>query len=165
MASRIAAAVTKNKSDEWLGNIGVWSRGVWLQAFEFESGSSGREEDRRAFRDDDGVLVVSGEAAVSRADGPAIAVEGYAAGACGDDGLDRDHQAVGEEVARFGVGVIGDAGFFVDGATYTVAAEFADDVEATAANFALDGAPDVFGAVADAGSAEGLAERALSALG
>ena len=50
--------------------------------------------------DDDGVLVVSGEAAVGGADGPAIAVEGDAARGGGDDGLDGDDEAFGEEVAR-----------------------------------------------------------------
>ena len=50
--------------------------------------------------DDDGVLVVSGEAAIGGTDGPAVAVEGDAAGGGGDDGLDGDDEAFGEEMAR-----------------------------------------------------------------
>ena len=62
------------------------------------------------------------KAAVGGADGPAVAVEGDVAGAGGDDGLDGDDQALGEQVARERVGKIGDAGLFVDGAADAVAA-------------------------------------------
>ena len=111
------------------------------------------------------MLVVSGEAAVGGADGPAVAVERDVAGAGGDDRLDGDDEAFGEEMAGVGIGVVGDSGLFVNGAANTVAAEFADDVEAAAADFALDGAADVFGAIAGAGGGEGLAEGAFGAVG
>jgi hypothetical protein len=107
------------------------------------------------------VLVVGGEAAVGGADGPAVAVEGDAACGSGDDGLDGDDEPFGEEMACVGVGIVGDAGLFVNGAADAVAAEFADDVKAAAADFALDGAADVFGAVAGAGGGESLAEGAV----
>src|ERR1700676_4507893 len=68
-------------------------------------------------------------------------------------------------MAGCGIGVVGDARGFVDGAAYAVAAQFADDVEAAAADFALDGAADVFGAIAGAGGGEGLAEGAFGAGG
>ena len=64
-----------------------------------------------------------------------------------------------------GIGVIGDARLFVNGATDAVAAEFADDVEAAAAHFAFDGAADVFGAVAGTGCGESLTEGAFGAVG
>jgi hypothetical protein len=115
--------------------------------------------------DDYGVFVVSGEAAVGGADGPAVAVEGDAAGAGSNDGLDGDDETFGEEMAGGGVSIIGDAGGFVDGAAYAMATQFADDVETAAADFALDGATDIFGAVAGAGSGEGLSEGAFGAVG
>src|SRR5271155_4142173 len=125
----------------------------------------GGEKDGVAFGDDDGVLVVGGEAAVGGADGPAVAVEGDAACGGGDDRLDRDYEAFDKEMASVGVGVIGDPRLFVNGAPYAVAAKFADDVKAAAADFALDGAADVFGAIAGAGGSEGLAEGAFGAVG
>jgi len=84
--------------------------------------SRGSEQDGVALGDDDGVFVVGGEAAVGGADGPAVAVEGNAAGSSGDDGLDGDDQAFGEEMAGFGIGEVGDAGLFVNGAANAVAA-------------------------------------------
>ena len=53
----------------------------------------------------------------------------------------------------------------MNSAADAVAAEFADDVEAAAADFALDGAADVFGAIAGASGGEGLAEGAFGAVG
>ena len=82
----------------------------------------GGEQDRVALGDDDGVLVVGGEAAVGGADGPAVAVERDAACAGRDDGLDGDDKALSEEMAGAGVGVIGDAGLLVDGPANAVAA-------------------------------------------
>jgi hypothetical protein len=67
------------------------------------------------------VLVVGGEAAISGADGPAVAAKGDATGGGGDDGLDGDDEAFGEEMAGCGIGIIGDTGFFVNGAAYAVA--------------------------------------------
>ena len=64
------------------------------------SGGDCGEKDGVALGDDDGVLVVGGEAAVGGADGPAVAVERDAAGAGGDDGLDGDDEAFGEQIAR-----------------------------------------------------------------
>jgi hypothetical protein len=91
-------------------------------------------------------------------------VERDVAGTGGDDGLDGDDQARGQQMAGFRVGVVGDAGLFVNGAAYAVAAEFANDVEAATADFALDGAANVFGAIAGAGGGEGLAEGAFGAV-
>ncbi|HLZ92368.1 MAG TPA: hypothetical protein VKQ28_11680 [Candidatus Acidoferrum sp.] len=105
------------------------------------------------------------EAAIGGADGPAVAVERNATRGGGDDGLDGDDQSFGEEMTGCGVGVVGDAGLFVNGAANAVAAEFANDVEAAAADFAFDGAADVFGAVAGAGRGERLAEGAFGAVG
>lgn len=68
-------------------------------------------------------------------------------------------------MAGGGVGVIGYARFFVNGAAYAVAAEFADDVEAAAADFALDGAADVFSAITGAGCGKSLTEGAFGAMG
>ena len=123
------------------------------------------EQDRFALGDDDGVLVMGRKAAVGGADGPAVAVERDAAGAGGDDRLDGDDQALGEKMAGCGIGVVWDAGIFVNGAANAVAAEFADDVEAAAADFAFDGAADVFGAIAGAGGGESLVEGAFGAVG
>ena len=64
-----------------------------------------------------------------------------------------------------GIGEIGDAGLFVNSAADAVAAEFADYVEAAAADFALDCAADVFGAITGASGGEGLAEGAFGAVG
>src|SRR5580692_8759172 len=111
IASKIAAVVTKNRSWEWVGSIRVGRLRL-----------RGGKQDRFVFGDDDGVLVEGGEAAVGGADGPPVAVEGDAAGGCGDDGLDGDDEAFGEEMAGAGIGVIGYARLFVDGAAYAMAA-------------------------------------------
>lgn len=108
---------------------------------------------------------MGGEAAVGSADGPAVAVERNAARAGGDDGLDGDDKAFGKEMTGGGIGKIGDAGLFVNGAAYAVAAEFADDMETAAADFALDGATDVLGAIAGTRGGESLAEGALGTTG
>ena len=65
---------------------------------------------------------MGGEAAVSGADGPAVPVEGDAAGGRGDDGFDGDDEAFGEQMAGAGVGVVRDARGFVNGAADAVAA-------------------------------------------
>ena len=80
------------------------------------------EQDRLALGDDDGVLVMGGETAVGGTDRPAVAVERDAAGARGDDGLDGDDEAFGEEMAGERIGEIGDAGLFVNGTADAVAA-------------------------------------------
>jgi len=142
----------------------VGKHGVWMAAPEVRLRCHGGQEDRFAARDDDSVLVMRGEAAVGCADGPAVAVERDAARTSGDDGLDSDDETFGEQVARERVGEIGDAGLFVNGTADTVATEFADDVEAAAPDFALDGAADVLRAVPGAGSGKRLAESALGAV-
>jgi len=124
----------------------------------------GGEQDRFALRDDDSMLVMRGKAAVGGANGPAIAIQGDAAGGGRDDGLDGDDKAFGEEMAGFGGGVVRDAGLLVNGATNAVAAEFADDLETAPTDFAFYGAADVFGAIAGAGGDEGLAKSALGAV-
>jgi len=55
---------------------------------------------------------MSGQATVGGAHGPSIAGEDGFAGAAGDDGLNRDDQAFGEEIGR-GVGQW-NAGLLVD---------------------------------------------------
>lgn len=114
--------------------------------------------------DDDCVFVMSREAAIGRAYGPAVAVERDAAGACGNDGLDGDDEALGEQMPSQGVGEVWDAGLFMNRAADAVAAKFADDAEAAAAHFALDCAADIFGAVARTGVVECLPERAFGAV-
>jgi len=74
------------------------------------SGSGGQQY-RRIFGDDDGVFVMRGEAAVGGADGPAVSGENRLAGAAGDDGLDRDNEAFGQEVRGDGSGQLGTLGF------------------------------------------------------
>lgn len=123
------------------------------------------EKDRFAASDDEGVFVMGGETGVGGANGAAIGVEGDAAGAGGDDGFKGDDQAFSENVAGGGIGVIWDGGRLMDSAADTVAAEFTDDMKAMSALFALDGAPDVSGAIAGAGGGEGLAKGALGAMG
>jgi hypothetical protein len=55
-------------------------------------------------------------------DGPAVAVEGNAACGSGDDGLDGNDEAFGEQMAGIGVGIVGYARGFVNGAADAVAA-------------------------------------------
>src|SRR5690349_7341179 len=114
--------------------------------------------------DDDCVLVMSREAAIGCTYGPAVAVERDAAGACGNDGLDGDDKAFGEQMSGQGVGEVWDAGLFMNCSADAVSAEFADDAEAAAADFALYGAADLFGAVARTGVVEGLPEGAFGAV-
>ena len=111
MARRSAAAPTNIRSEAWLGNIAVWT-GRYAAVSRIGS----------RFGDDDSVLVMGGEAAVDGADGPAVAVKGDAACGGGDDGLDSDDEAFGEEMAGIGIGIVGYAGLFVNGAANAVAA-------------------------------------------
>jgi hypothetical protein len=80
------------------------------------------EKERLALGDDECVFVMSGEGMIGRAHGPFVGVEGYLAGAGGDNGLDRKDQAFGEQRAIEGVGVVGYGRVFVNGAPNAVAA-------------------------------------------
>src|SRR5579872_211698 len=61
------------------------------------------DEDRLARGDDDGVLVVRGEAAVRRADRPPVALQDAAPMPRGEDRLDGDDQSVRKAAAAAGV--------------------------------------------------------------
>src|SRR6202042_750776 len=61
--------------------------------------------------------------------------------------LDGDDETFGENVARHRIGIVRDAGLFVDGAADAVAAEFRNDAEAATADFALNGSSDILRAI------------------
>ena len=105
------------------------------------------------------------EAAIGGAHGPAIAGQDRFAGAAGDDGLDGDDQAFGEEIVGGRIGPVGHAGFLVDGAADAVAAEVANDVETGGIDFFFDDAADVADAMAGARDLHRLSEGALGADG
>lgn len=106
-----------------------------------------------------------GEGMIGGTNGPLIWVKSDAIGASGDDGLDGENQAFGEESAIHGVGKIGDGRFFVNGVADAVAAEFANDVETAAADFAFYSATNFTDGVAGTRGGERLAESALGATG
>jgi len=54
-----------------------------------------------------------------------------------DDGLNRNHQAFCENLAGLGIGIVGYARLFVDGASNAVSAQVANHGEAAAPHFAF----------------------------
>jgi len=123
------------------------------------------EEEWSALGDDEGVFVVCGERLIGSADGPPVRVEGDLAGARGDDGLDGEDEPLGEKCAIEGVGIIGDGRVFVNRVANTVAAQFANDMEAASTHLAFNGAANFADGVAGACGGERLAEGALGAAG
>jgi hypothetical protein len=109
----------------------------------------------------DGVLVVRGNAAVYGSIGPAV--ERDIARASGNNRLNVDDQSLRQYVLRGEIRVIGHRRRLMDRAPYAVAAKFFDDVKSAPAHFALDGAPDVFGAIPRPRGVERLPERAFGA--
>src|SRR5690242_1284447 len=86
--------------------------------------SSRRQDQRTAFRDHQGMFVVSRRPMVSRTDRPAILRYERFPATRRDDRLNRNYQAFGEHLVGFGVGVVGHPRFLVNGASNAVAAQF-----------------------------------------
>ena len=76
--------------------------------------------------------------AVGGAYGPTIAGNNGASRSGGNNRLNRDHQAFGQNLAGFGIGVVGHAGLFVDGAANAVSTQIANHGETAAPHFAFD---------------------------
>ena len=68
---------------------------------------SDREEDRFAASNDQGVFIMSCQGVIRGANSPTVAIDSNAAGVDGNDGLDGDDEALGENVASQGIGEVG----------------------------------------------------------
>jgi hypothetical protein len=111
------------------------------------------KEDGLAASDDDGVLVVRGEAAIRGADSPTVREKLGPAAARRNNRFNRNHQAFGEELASQRIRIVWNGRRLVDRTPDTVAAEFANDVESSAARFAFNCPADFVHPVAHAGHA------------
>ena len=104
---------------------------------------SGRGEDERlAAPDDDGVFLVDGEAAVVRAQGPAIGALDGSRRDGGEHRLDGDHQSLGQGLLRQPVLVVRHVRTFMDRPSDAVPAQFAYDSEPISSRLRIDGTPD-----------------------
>ena len=87
------------------------------------------------------MFLVHREAAITRADGPTVTTVYRPDGTLGEHWLDRDHQAVRQDVSREPILVVRHVRRFMNRPTDAMAAQFADDREAIARRLRLDGAP------------------------
>ena len=104
--------------------------------------------------DDDGMFVLSRDAAIGGAEGPAV-VFGFDAGATGiEEGLEGDDHAILQDISVTFVVVVGDGGFFVDMTPDAVASELAQGAVAVALGEFLDRAADGIRALTGAGQVD-----------
>src|SRR5690242_2710548 len=94
-------------------------------------GSSG-QANRSILGDDQGVLVMRREAAITRSDRPSISLQNTAACPGGDDWLDGDDQSLVEPGTQARVIVVGHARRLVNGASHAVPAQLSHHVKSAA---------------------------------
>src|SRR5580658_1297671 len=99
-----------------------------------------RQQQGRALRDHKGMLVMRRRPVIGRDHRPLVWCGEDPAGTGGDNRLDRNDQAFGEDLIVARIGIVRYTRRFMDGAADAVARQLANHGEAAAPDFALDGA-------------------------